>query len=394
MKPKRFISICYMVVVASAIWITNEIAASKQATSNSLNIFEVAEVCDHGDAFPNSRTSHDCLEKLNAYFSPQPIWKVAGSLFYYVDVNSKASTHAINRRSGYLPFNSADYSLQDIPTWSDIFDGTVHDRNDIVLGVLQDGACRASAEAGGIRPTLAERCQARELFKFATHLDACLTGFERNAILMYPQRSDGKTAYQNSIEEIERRNDPDQDARIAQLTERHMHALWMTAICSSLPATAYDDDLQPMQLGNLDNSDFSIAEFARIMKKGHDAALGIAARAGDEWAMQSYYPPHPKRDPEYWQAMQRVNPLLLHRWMASVVGGTFLSDDERMWHAVKAYSIERESSPDLDLADYAVDLKEGNIPLDQMLSDYGGWNSTTTSRSATPQFVRSRTATS
>ena len=89
--------------------------------------------------------------------------------------------------------------------------------------------------------------------------------------------------------------------------------------------------------------------------------------------MQSYYPPHPKRDPEYWQAMQRTNPLLLHRWMASIVGGTFLTDEERMWHAAKAYSIERERSPALRLTDYVVDVTEGHVTLNEMLLDHGGW---------------------
>ena len=190
-------------------------------------------------------------------------------------------------------------------------------------------------------------------------------------MLTRPQLFDGRSAYRNSIDEIMRRDDADRDRQIVKLAELHMHALWMTEICTSLPAMAFDDDLEPLQFGNLGNADFSIAEFSKIMEKGHDAALGIAARAGDEWAMQSYYPPHPKRDPEYWQAMQRINPLLLHRWMASVVGGTFLTAEERMWHATKAYSIERETFPDLSLTDYVVYLKEGNIPLNEMLSDHG-----------------------
>ena len=368
MNSKTPISIWYVVGLAPAFCMTH---ASNEEPDNPPYIVEVAETCKHDNAFPNNRIGNECLVKLNGYFSDEPIWNVAGPLFYYVDVNIGTSLHAINRRSSYLPYNSADYLLDEVPMWSDILDGSVQDRNDVVLGVFRDDVCRALAWSGGVQPALAERCQARELFKYATHLDACLTGFERNMVLMNPQRSDGRSVYQNSIDEILRRDDPDRDRQIAKLAELHMHALWMTGICTSFPATAFDDDLQPMQLGRFGDSDFGIAEFSRTMEKGHDAALGIAARAGDEWAMQSYYAPHPKRDPEYWQAMQRINPLLLHRWMASVVGGTFLSDEQRMWHAVRAYSIERETAPDLRLADYLVDVVEGRIALDKMLSDYG-----------------------
>ena len=361
-----------MVGVASALWMANENAATNETLSGSPNIVEIAETCDHGYAFAYNRTGRDCIEKLNEYYLPQPIWNVAGPLSYYVYVNRRASTHAINRRSGYLPFAHADYHLEGPPpTWSDIFDGAVHDRKDLVLGVFRDGACRALTKTGEIRPTLAERCHARELFKYATHLDACLTGFRRYEALVNPQRSDGKTVFQNSVQEIARRDDPDREAQLAKLTEMYMHALWMTRTCASLPAVAFDDELQPMQFGNLGTSDFSIDEFSKIMAKGHDAALGIAARSGDEWAIQSYYPPHPKRDPAYWKAMQRINPLLFHRWMATFVGGTFLTDEERMWHAVRAYSIERETSPDRRLADYLVDVKEGRIALDEMLAGYG-----------------------
>ena len=104
------------------------------------------------------------------------------------------------------------------------------------------------------------------------------------------------------------------------------------------------------------------------MKKGHDAALGIAARSGDKWAIQSYYPPQPSQDPEYWKAIHETNPLLLHRWMATVQRGTILNDEERMWHAVKAYSIERETLSYLDLTEYVEQFRY-DATLSQLLSD-------------------------
>lgn len=292
-------------------------------------------------------------------------------MHYHDGARSQASSNAINRRSAYLPFNDADQLLEDVPVWGDVFDGRAVNRLDIVLRVFRDDACRALARRGGIRSSLGERCRARDLFKFAAHLDACLTGLKRTNLLTNPQISGGLPGYESSVNELKRLGGPGHNARLAALAELHMHAVWMTQICSSLPAVAFDDELEPMQFGNLGTADFSIAEFSKIMAKGHDAALGIAARAGDEWAIQSYYPPHPKRDPEYWKAMVRINPLLFHRWMASFLGGTFLTDEQRMWHAVKAYSIERGASPGLRLADYLVDVREGRVALDEMLSDYG-----------------------
>lgn len=372
MNMKSHIRRCCNVGLALALPMTSVNSATSEEAGpvEMLDIVQIADRCDHDNAFPNNLVSHTCLETLHTYFMDNPIWDVSGRLSYYTGKRSRSSGPAINDRSRYLPFTRADYMLDEVPTWSDIFDGRMDDRHDIVLQVFQDDACRALARRGGIQPELAQRCHAKELFKFATHLDACLTGFQRNMLLMSPQRTDGKSVFQNSIDEITRRSGADRDVRLATLAELHMHALWMTGVCTSLPATAFDDDLQSMQLGNLGNSDFSIAEFSTIMEKGHDAALGIAARSGDEWAMLSYYPPHPKRDPDYWQAMQQINPLLLHRWMASFVGGMVLSDEERMWHAVKAYAIERETSRGLRLADYVLELKEGNIPLNEVLSDY------------------------
>ena len=346
----RVILTSHMVGVACVCWTPSiESAASNEEPANArdLEIVEMIEACDHEVAFANERIGHDCLKTLNALFLTRPIWETDGPLLYYDGLKSKASSHAINRRSAYLQFNRADYLLDDLPTWSDIFDGRVDHRRDIVLQVFRDDICRELAHRGEIRPALAERCQAKELFKYATHLDACLTGLKRYTLLANPRGTDGRSVYQSSVDEITRQDSADQEARLAALAELHMHALWMKQICDSLPAVAFDDELQPMQFGNLGTSDFSIAEFSKIMAKGHDAALGIAARSGDEWAIQSYYPPHPKRDPEYWKAMQRINPLLFHRWMATFVGGTFLTDEERMWHAVRAYAIEREASPGL-----------------------------------------------
>ena len=234
-----------------------------------------------------------------------------------------------------------------------------------------------------MQPELAYRCRARDLFKYASHLDSCLTGFRRNMELLNSDRKDGKLTFDENVEEIRRRAAPGYEwehpkfapmTEITELsiTEFAMHSSWIAAQCASLPGTAFDDELRPVAVARGNASIFDIDEYAMIVKKGHDAALGIAARAGDPWAIQSYYPPHPKKDPAYWTALREANPLLVHRWMASAVGGTMLSAEERLWHAVKAYAIERERFADLDLEEYVGEYLIRDAKLDQLLADEAG----------------------
>ena len=201
--------------------------------------------------------------------------------------------------------------------------------------------------------------------------------------LLNSERKDGKLTFDENMEEIRRRDAPDYEwehpmfspmSKITELsiTEFAMHSSWIAAQCASLPGTAFDDELRPVAVVRGDASVFEIDEYAEIVKKGHDAALGIAARAGDPWAIRSYYPPHPKNDPAYWTALRETNPLLVHRWMASAVGGTMLSAEEQLWHAVKAYAIERERFANLDLEEYVGEYLIRNTKLDQLLADETG----------------------
>ena len=331
----------------------------------ALRIEEIAAECRHDNGLSYNLVNHSCIDRLTRHFKFQPVWKMSGMLYHWL-ADGGYSVLAINPRAGHLKFTRADNLLREVPTWFDIFDGRVHQRQAVVEGVFEDAACRALAKKGGIRPELAERCHARDLFKYATHLDACLMGMERDMLLMKAAHKSIKSIYEMSMDELVRRHARSGEARIRALIEFNLHASWIAGLCNQLPGMAFNDDLQLVPMNELlgDGALFDgLTEFSRLMKKGHDAALGIAARSGDAWAIQSYEPPRPLQDPDYWNTLRDANPLLLHRWMASPLGRSVLSEEERLWHAVKAYSIERELVEDLSLKGYVeqYDIREADI---------------------------------
>ena len=385
MNRNRFTELrSHVVVLASIFWaLCESVVAAEHPKSATLDILDIAADCRHDYGRSYNLVDGDCFDRLTKYFGPKPIWEMADMAYYMAVVNVDVSGQLINHRAGYLKFSGSDLLFQAVPTWADLFDGREYERQRIVAGVFADDACRGLAERGAIRPELAERCRARDLFKYASHLDFCLTGLKRNMLLFNPGQQAGKLVYEENIEEIRRRDAPDYEWDIPELspvpeitelsiTEFAMHSSWMAAKCAALPATAFDEELRPVVAARGNASVFDIDEYAMVAKKGHNAALGIAARAGDAWAIRSYYPPHPTKDPAYWDALRETDPLLMHRWMASVIGGTMLSAEEQLWHAVKAYTIEREHFPDLDLKEYVGEYLNREANLDQLLADEAG----------------------
>ena len=401
MNAKCSITFSLVVGLASVCSIASSenIDPQKATEAPALRIEEIAAECRHDNGIPYKLVDRPCFDRLTRYFKPEPIWEMAGGMYYYVHSNLRYAWPAINPRgsSSYLKFTKADYLLQEVPTWSDIFDGRILERQDIVKSVFEDDACRALAEKGGIRPELAERCQARELFKYATYLDACLTGFRRSRELMHTPSE--RSVYEMTMDEIRRRDalngeteypdpallghgetSPDLVTELG-ITEFHMHSSWITRMCIALPGMAFNGDLQPVWQGELSDSGFfEKIEIGKFIEQGHDAALGIAARSGDAWAIQSYISPGLSTDPDYWNTLREINPLLVHRWLATDMVGGSLSDEEQLWHVVKAYSIGRELVEGLSLKDYVeqveqYDIREADISdpmLKQVLSGEDG----------------------
>ena len=338
------------------------------------NLREIIASCGSNISTPYNHAGHSCIDGLNRYFMAEPIWEVT-KLNYFTPLDHNFSGLAINKRFLYLPSSPSDHiQLVDAPVWSHIFDGANHNRHDIVTQVFQDDSCRPLAKHGGIDRTLAEHCQARELFKYATYQNACLTGNRWHAILTSRATSVDENIFEYSVNEIKRLypgESVERHEKIADLDEAYAYSMWIVNVCSNSPLAVFDDDLQSTELIELigKQTGRKTAQIAIKLRIGHDAAMGIAARSGDEWAIQSYYPPSPRQDSYYWKTLHTTNPLLVHRWMATHIGATVLNETEQMWHTVKAYAIERETNPNLDLTDYVDQNRFRKITLDRLILD-------------------------
>lgn len=79
--------------------------------------------------------------------------------------------------------------------------------------------------------------------------------------------------------------------------------------------------------------------------------MAIAARAGDAWAIQSFDMTKINDDWDFWKSLRQINPSLYHRFTAED-SYWWADEKDRAMHALKAYSIDRQVSPSLDLDDY------------------------------------------
>lgn len=78
------------------------------------------------------------------------------------------------------------------------------------------------------------------------------------------------------------------------------------------------------------------------MRKTHDNLLKLAARAGDEWALITYYPG--RESAEYLNDLYELKPILVHRHLGATLGFS-LTDEEQLQHRVKAYVMLKEKYP-------------------------------------------------
>lgn len=81
-----------------------------------------------------------------------------------------------------------------------------------------------------------------------------------------------------------------------------------------------------------------------FLQSAHDHALTVAAKAGDEWAIRSYYPF--RESERYWKDLYTMHPSLTHRFLAAGAAGRVARSNERLQHAVKAYLLFKERHPD------------------------------------------------
>ncbi|MXZ55452.1 MAG: hypothetical protein F4Z14_04710 [Gammaproteobacteria bacterium] len=242
-----------------------------------------------------------CMEALTEYFLNEPVWAYA--LLNYYDHEKglqRLPIKLINSRPNILPFSYADLQSDDIPRWRDIFDDEINRRSRTILEVTANPECRVLSErtSPGIQHDSAEKCSARELFKYATYLDGCFVAVQRESILVNTPRISGILSNESAstyavVREIIEEKIPNVEQRtIAQnrLEKGLLHAVWMRSQCSEngyamLPDIEIDETME------FPNSFFWLPDTKRafqLINGTHDIILKIAAKSGDNWAIQSY----------------------------------------------------------------------------------------------------------
>ena len=126
---------------------------------------------------PEERLNQTCMDALDGYFLPRSI-REETLLRHYSWNKVHQDPPLLNRRSNYLKYSSDEYQSMSPPVWGDIVgdQDQMARRHMVVAQVFRDQVCRSLSDYGTIQHNLAQRCHARELFKYATYLDVCVTG--------------------------------------------------------------------------------------------------------------------------------------------------------------------------------------------------------------------------
>ena len=170
-KPRILLGlVCLLSLICDSALTASETRAEKVTQLKQLE-----EHCNCVSEPPDS-VSESCFHQLDDYFDSEPIWNTVRVNDY--GVHGKMHSAVLNRRSLSLIYIDADFAGE-VPLWQDVFDGRTVERLDIVQNVLSDGTCQNLAIRGAIDTTYATRCQARELVKYASYLDACTTAIDR-----------------------------------------------------------------------------------------------------------------------------------------------------------------------------------------------------------------------
>ena len=291
---------------------------------------EIENQCMSTSDIPH-RVSRSCMDKLSVYFSGMPVWQFA-TMSYPMPGKIRMHGSMFNNRAYSLPFSLSDKG----PVWSDVFDGSVNDRSDVVASVFMDPVCGQLRHQGAIRPNLSERCEARDLFLYAAQIDACMTGIDRYMFLTDPIMVDGQSRYDIVSDPV--------------IRQHYLYSIWMIGSCSSVPGIVFNEDLSWTITSVEESADHH--DVASLMRTGYDAAMRIAARAGDPWAIGAI-DILPLHDIEYLQSLYNTNVLLFHRWLGTSAGKYMAGGrDAQIRHALRAYVLELHARPDLDRDEY------------------------------------------
>ena len=341
------IAVTVLLLASSHLFTLSSGNASETLAEKITRLQQLEEHCEKVSAVP-LRVGESCTAQLTDYFNAEPIWNM-DTLIVYVDGKRTMHTRSLNERAFFLRFSAADFSMGEVPRWRDVFDGRHERRLAVASIVSKKPECEHLSKRGAISQELASRCEARELFKYATYLNACTTSNERMMFFLEPIVQVGLSRYalarKNMLTQIAA---SEERGNGWQLVEKYLLTLWLTEQCKMFRFTQLTEpDSQP-RTGVVT---YTIQELMERVRPTHDIAMSIAARAGDPWAIQSYCQNELHTDPSYWKSLFELNPLLFHRWMAGI-GYSTLNKEDRALHALNAYSAEKQLSPSIELDDY------------------------------------------
>ena len=316
---------------------------------SALSIEDLLKKCPNVN---RSGATDRCLGILSEYFMSDPIW-TASRIEYHSTYGTSYGDTFLNNRARKLRYEYDDYAITDVPLWSDILDGKIKERVNLIEQAMERFECNSLLDRGnGIQPKMAERCEAREMVKYAAFLDACITGSHRFFKMSFEAFEDDRTqnVYEYGLESIEKRLlDPD-TSRIVKdkFITANLRAAWVSNLCKTpdnLPMRAigeealkYRTPLDQRGRPPLDQQGVPV-----FLRKTHDNLLKLAARAGDEWALISYYPG--RESAEYLNNLYELTPILVHRHLGAALGSS-LTHEEKLHHQVKAYVMLTEEYPD------------------------------------------------
>ena len=328
----------------------------KVLSDRNAQVFALEEHCRSDGDLP-AHPGESCIEKLNDYFGSVPIWR-GTTACTYTGTRARCLFSAYDGRSTRMRYNEIDFLYEEVPTWNDIFDGNEEDRLITVAGVFANKACLALREPGRINRSYINRCEARELFKYARYLDACMTGISWSNRFNEGGRREGKSRYERARETMNPNEVVDhRNGNGWQLVENYLRSILVTRKCKELHFVSVDDYIVN---ASREASFVSIDEMTEQMQPMYDASMAIAARAGDPWAIQAYYEKQMASDVAYWKSVYEINPLLFHRWMSSIQGRKWFDNVERILHAWQAYTIAKSFIPSLE-----------RVAFDRYILDHG-----------------------
>lgn len=215
----------------------------------------------------------------------------------------------------YLRYGHSDKVMESLPRWRDVFDGKFLERVEVVENVFKIPECRELRNGEKIVVERSETCRAREPFKYSAYLDGCLTGIDRAKRWIHIDHNNPLQSYfessliklEEEFDQFQRRENVTRDGMAKQFTYSTLRASWMVLQCNALVFPEFDKDLNriaPTEKKIPDRIRFGLDY---LVVDGHDAALQIAAMAGDEWAVHRFWPDSDSATIRFWKRFQAIS---------------------------------------------------------------------------------------